>query len=87
MPTPTTVIKWSALSEMLADPVIRAVMYRDGVSDREVARAVEMARSRTDGERLNDREAGRTKIDPVSPIPSQAQSVSKPDIRRLPWNP
>jgi hypothetical protein len=40
-----TVIKGPSLREMLADPIIRAVMVRDGVTEQEVFGAIAKARA------------------------------------------
>lgn len=52
----------SSLREMLEDPIVRAVMSRDGISEREVAAAVLDARRRlAGGERAR---CARARADP-----------------------
>jgi hypothetical protein len=70
---------------MLADPIIRAVMVRDGVTEQEVFGAIAKARGRMAGRQMKNREAGRRKFGSVLSIQGGAQKLSMPDERRLPW--
>ncbi len=80
-----TVIKGPALREMLADPIIRAVMVRDGVTEQEVFGAIAKARGRMAGRHMANREASRRKFGSVLSIQGRAQRLSMPDERGLPW--
>ncbi len=80
-----TVIKGPSLREMLADPIIRAVMVRDGVTEREVFGAIAKARGRMAGRQIKNREASHRKFGSVSLMQDRARRLSMPDERRLPW--
>lgn len=74
-----TVIKGPSLREMLADPIIRAVMVRDGVTEQEVFGAIANARGRMAGRHMKNRESSQQKFGSVLSIQRRAQRVSKPD--------
>ncbi len=80
-----TVIKGPSLREMLADPIIRAVMVRDGVTEQELFGAIAKARGRMAGRRMKNRQASRRKLGSVLSIRGRAQRLSMPDERRPPW--
>ncbi len=67
-----TVIKKPSLREMLADPIIRAVMDRDGVTEQELFGAIAKARGRMAGRHIKDREASRQKFRSVLSIQGRA---------------
>lgn len=79
------VTKRPSLREMLADPIIRAVMVRDGVTEQELFGAIAKARGRMVGRHMENREAGRRKFGTVLSIQDRAQRMSMPDERRPPW--
>ncbi len=80
-----TEIKGPSLREMLADPIIRAVMVRDGVTEQEVFGAIAKARGRMAGRHMKFHEASRRKFGSVLSIQGRAQRLSMPDERRLLW--
>lgn len=79
------VTKRPSLREMLADPIIRAVMVRDGVTEQELFGAIAKARGRMAGRHMTDRDAGRRKFGALPLMQDRAQRLSMPDERRLPW--
>ena len=68
-----TVIKGPSLREMLADPIIRAVMVRDGVTEQEVFGAIAKARGRMAGRHMKNRESSRQKFGSVLSIQGRAR--------------
>ncbi len=56
------VTKRPSLREMLADPIIRVVMARDGVTEQELFGAIAKARGRLAGRHMTDRDASRRKF-------------------------
>ena len=67
-----TVIKGPSLREMLADPIIRAVMVRDGVTEQEVFGAIAKARGRMAGRHMKNRESSHEKFGSVLSIQGRA---------------
>lgn len=47
------------LQEMLADPIVRAVMVRDGITEQDVERVMGAMRGRMAGGKRDGRDAGR----------------------------
>ena len=80
-----TVIKGPSLREMLADPVIRAVMVRGGLTEQEVFGATPKARGRMAGRHMTDRDASRRKFGALPLMQDRVQRLSMPDERRPPW--
>ncbi len=80
-----TVIKRPSLREMLADPIIRAVMVRDGVTEQEVFGAIAKARGRMAGTHMKYRESSNQKFGSVLSIQNRARRRSMPDEWRLLW--
>ena len=80
-----TVIKGPSLREMLADPIIRAVMVRDGVTEQEVFGAIAKARGRMVGRHMKNREASRQKFGSIPLMQDRARRLSMPDERMLLW--
>ncbi len=78
-----TVIKGPSLREMLADPIIRAVMDRDGVTEQEVFGAIAKARGRMAGRHMKNREASHRKFGSVPLMQDRARRLSMPDERVL----
>lgn len=79
------VIKGPSLREMLADPIIRAVMVRDGVTAQELFGAIAKARGRMAGRHMTDRDASRRKFGALPLMKDRVQRLSMPDERRPPW--
>ncbi len=69
----STVVRKPSVREMLADPIIRAVMARDGVTDREVVSAVAKLRRRTLHSHMKDSPAAWRKFSAATP--AQEQSI------------
>jgi hypothetical protein len=67
-----TVIKGPSLREMLADPIIRAVMARDGVTEQAVFGAIAKARGRKAGRHMKNRESSHEKFGSVLSIQGRA---------------
>ena len=71
-----TVIKGPSLREMLADPIIRAVMVRDGVTEQEVFGAIAKARGRIAGRNMKNRESSHQRFGSVLSIQGWAQRAT-----------
>ena len=81
----STVVKKPSVREMLADPIIRAVMDRDGVSDREVVAAMAKLRRSAVRGHMKDNQAACRKFDAATPAMVRAQGQSIPFGRGQPW--
>ncbi len=81
----STVVKKPSVREMLADPIIRAVMLRDGVTDREVTTTIAKLRGKTVRSHRNNRQTARHEFDPVLPMRDRTVKQTQPIERSQPW--
>ncbi len=79
------VVKKPSVREMLADPIIRAVMARDGVTDREVVTVIAKLRGRTVRSHMNNRQTVRQEFGPALSIQDRAVKQTMPIERGQPW--
>jgi hypothetical protein len=79
------VVKKPSVREMLADPIIRAVMLRDGVTDREVTTAIAKLRGITVRSHMNSRQTVHHEFEPVLPIQDRTVRQTMPIERGRPW--
>jgi hypothetical protein len=79
------VVKKPSVREMLADPIIRAVMLRDGVTDREVTTAIAKLRRRTVRNHMKDSQAACRISGASTPVLVREQGQPMPVERGQSW--
>jgi hypothetical protein len=81
-----TVIEELSLREMLADSIVKAVMARDGITARDVARVLWNARARIAGKKRKSEMLTAGVAASLLPVDNRQQWMSGAKERGLQWN-